>query len=352
MISKFNKFNESVKDHLKPKSEEEIEKGLGKLTPYELLILGITEDYFEGVQKALDLGVELDRNLGRGFPLIKAVECFNLEALKFLLDNGADVNVFGGKALSRSCHTDKIEITRTLLEYGADPNLDGCSPLSWAIQLRNINLVKLLIEYKAKVTSGIVMYAEEMYAGEEIIHLLKQHSIHGRFKKFLGFNESVRDLMKPKDEEEIIKSTENMTPIRKVIKGIEFDYPWLVKQGIDDALKHRERIVNSDTLAVAVQKGNMEIIKILADSGISGINSSYIIQSLCKKGNVEIAKYLIEKGINANTVLVDDFYTLIKRDDCSEILGLLVEVSPILKAKLVNKSKLIARDLDKINKYL
>jgi len=58
-IENFKQF-ESVRDLMKPKSEEEIEKSLKKLNPTEILKLSCINGYLEGVKYAISKGVDIN----------------------------------------------------------------------------------------------------------------------------------------------------------------------------------------------------------------------------------------------------------------------------------------------------
>ena len=173
-----------------------------------------------------------------------------------------------------------------------------------------------------------------------------------KLKKYNQFNESVRDKMTPKSEEEIIAAVGNLSPVKKLLKGLELGYPWLVKQGIDDAMEHRERIVNESHLAKAILNGDMNVIRMMVEAGIQGINSQYIVRCLCDKGNVEMTKYLLANGINAEKTGAAYFYRLIKKANNPTIVKMFLEVSPTLKKKLENKVKVLEKDLDQLKQYV
>ena len=86
----------------------------------------------------------------------------NEEIIKFLIENGADVNFqtedgwtsYGWTALMSAVEQGNIEISKLLIENGADVNLqneNGWSALKYAIKQRNIEISKLLIDNGADV---------------------------------------------------------------------------------------------------------------------------------------------------------------------------------------------------------
>ena len=83
-------------------------------------------------------------------------------------------------------------------------------------------------------------------------------------KYLISYNESVRDLMKPKSEEEIVKALGKMTPEEKLEKGSRHNILSLVKQGI----KEGANIEWGNHLSYALIHGNLEMVKLLVDNGV------------------------------------------------------------------------------------
>jgi hypothetical protein len=149
----YGDVNENVRDLMKPKSEEDIEKAIQKLNPDQQLLKGSANDIVWLVKQALD--------------------------------NGADVHTQNDAALQWACMNGHIEVVKILLDAGAHVTRNG-----YAMQLAKIS------------------------GHNEIVKLLKQHTIIGKIKNFIGFNESVRDLMKPKSEEEIKKVLDKIISLK------------------------------------------------------------------------------------------------------------------------------------------
>ena len=87
----------------------------------------------------------------------------NVETIKLLLDNNADVdkqNIKGQSALllaaqfADNTNTSSIATVKLLLDHGAivnDENMCGCTALSFACANNNVELAKLLLDYGADV---------------------------------------------------------------------------------------------------------------------------------------------------------------------------------------------------------
>lgn len=108
------------------------------------------------------IGSFINMQDGRGMTLLhEAVQCGNIDIVKYLIDRGADVNK--KDKLGRTpllCvtwyYTNASDIVKILLESGADPNTkdskkEGNTPLARACEMGNENSAKLLVKYGANV---------------------------------------------------------------------------------------------------------------------------------------------------------------------------------------------------------
>jgi len=97
---------------------------------------------------------------GCATPLMQAVKKGDINGVKALLDQGADVNesFYGETALMNASYYGPIEIVKMLLDRGADVNtvrVGGWSALSSAASGRHTDIVKLLLERGADIDKAI-----------------------------------------------------------------------------------------------------------------------------------------------------------------------------------------------------
>lgn len=117
----------------------------------EQLFIDIQRHNSNGLQQLLERGPELDRiDQVYGVPIIYAVEHNNMEAVRKLLEFGADVNFnYNGTGLHTAVKNKNMEILSLLLENGADVaqlNNQGENPLFEAVRGGDIAFVEKLIE--------------------------------------------------------------------------------------------------------------------------------------------------------------------------------------------------------------
>ncbi len=233
-----NSITESVRDLMRPKTEEEILKNLDILTPDELFIKSIHNEYLNGIKLALERGA--DPTLHNDHAIRIASANGHTEIVKLLLnDPRVDPSSGDNYAIRHASEIGYIDIVKLLLN---DPRVDPSAYDNYAIRTASdtgqLEVVKLLLQDRRVDPSSDDNYAIK-YASEnghtEIIRLLLQDKRVGeklsdeeikkyenKINKFNKANESVRDLMKPKSEEEISSTLDKLSPKRKLDKLIEY----------------------------------------------------------------------------------------------------------------------------------
>jgi ankyrin repeat protein len=224
MMTKFDKYNESIRDLMKPKSEEEIKKSLDKLSPDDKLRKGITMNLSWSVEDALKNGA----NPNLTYPNSSYPKDFTCLMKTVLGDCDRDIIYF-------------------LIKYGADVNA----------RTKNGTTALDIAEYKSKIFSNnrndLVYYLIKSYVDKT--------------------NESIMDLMKPKSAKEI--------------KLIWAKY-WGMKQLLHDTypanayavLANGGLSVNWNTVGRSVGYDNLpqvqnDIIKLLKDNGFEKVRTAF-----------------------------------------------------------------------------
>ena len=106
--------------------------------------------------------------------LINAVSRNNVNAVRRLIENGADVNAFDAHlntALHMGCMKGHFELASLLVESGAAVDLaneDGQQPLHIAVRSRSLKLVKLLLSYRADPNARDGRKCTSMHVAAEV----------------------------------------------------------------------------------------------------------------------------------------------------------------------------------------
>jgi len=137
------------------------------------------------VKNGADINLNDESEYG-GSALFNASAEGHLEIVKYLVDNGADINLqvtTGSTALMMA--SDDIEIVKYLIENGADVNIqnyEGTTALVWASsikrnELKSLELIKYLIENGADVNlhdgGNTALYWASTFGYKEIVKYLK-----------------------------------------------------------------------------------------------------------------------------------------------------------------------------------
>ena len=118
VLLKYDGFvNESVRDLMKPKSEEDVWDSVKDLEPTPMLIKSANNGYMKGVVTALENGADL--NFDRGAALMGATGSGNLKIVKYLINKDIDTTERGkGAYLMPACIGGYIDIVKYLISIG------------------------------------------------------------------------------------------------------------------------------------------------------------------------------------------------------------------------------------------
>ena len=157
MIKSFNKYNESIRDLMKPKSEEDIRKLLkvSDLSPYDKMYKAINNDLLWLAKEVLDDGFDLEKkssggmNYGTTF-IHDSIDSNSVDILKLLLDKGYKIDVID-YYLGQSIYSGHLEMAKFLVSQGATISSDdepegNYNYLEKAINSNNLEMVKLVLD--------------------------------------------------------------------------------------------------------------------------------------------------------------------------------------------------------------
>jgi len=133
----------------------ECDPNLANSDGYTLLDLCVWKRDRAGAQFLIDNGAKVNNDSVNGPPLHTAIRRHDLEMVKFLLANGADVNKKdrqGMPPILLACIESQIEIIKLFLRKGVDVDSTeqhGRTSLIYAARFGNYDLVKILLEHGA-----------------------------------------------------------------------------------------------------------------------------------------------------------------------------------------------------------
>jgi hypothetical protein len=106
-------------------------------------------------------------------------------------------------------------------------------------------------------------------------------------KYLISYNESIRNLMIPKSEIDIDKSTENLSPNQLLQKSIKYNYIKGIKKALENNIYKIDILQNIKYLIFSFNIKNKEIIELL-------LNNEQFIKILNKKDIYLIEKYVFK----------------------------------------------------------
>jgi len=299
MIVKYNMFNESIRQYLKPKSEEEIERHI----------------------KSLNISV-----LNRFYMALK-YGVFNI--IKDIINNNPNIistnNNIAIRTASEYGYYDIVkyllyEIDKRKGNYDAIFKVDNVftmSSIDKAYNNKHYNIVELLLKHpKCKD-----------YLSDKIINIYKEHiedyKKQKEYLKQLGLkNESIKHLLKPKNEDDIINSLEKLKPNEKIRTIFKYGLRHLIS---DDELKELLNNTNDG-----------EILDIIIDNNLLNLVNNDTIGKLLNKHKSPLD--ILIKYPDLLEYLEDDYFL---KDQLSyyniEILISILYQYPHIKSLFSNK---------------
>lgn len=190
--------------------------------------------YSEGNFKSQFDLLKIKMNNDKNFLLISSSQAGELSLIKYAIENGADLHYDNDGALSYASRGGHLDVVKWLTENGADIHTEDNLPVGWASQGGHLDVVKYLVD------KGADIHAEREYA-------LREAAEEGRLPVVKYLVEHGADIHAHNDTALIQASHNGHTDIVR----------YLLENG---AFIHDE-----DDLKYAIEKGNVEIIKLLTN---------------------------------------------------------------------------------------
>ncbi|KAJ5067903.1 ankyrin repeat-containing protein [Anaeramoeba ignava] len=219
-----------------------------------------------------------------------------MEIVKLLVENGADVNIATHQSkypLHFACQIENsFEIVKFLVEKGADINVKNIwneTPLHLACQQKSFKIITFLIEKGADINLQTSLVFNDKYLSP----------LHIACKKN-SFN--IVKLLIEKEAKINIKTQEEETPLHFACQQNSFEIvKFLVEKGADI---NAQSIWNETPLHIACeQKNSIEIVKFLVEKGadltLKTRTEETPLHLACQQENsLEVVKFLLEKGLD------------------------------------------------------
>jgi ankyrin repeat protein len=309
--------------------------------------------YYPLIQDIINAGAEVDDLEAKGnrTALFVAVEKKNKEAIKLLIDAGANVNALravesGQTALLAASRNNDLPTVRYLLELGADSDEGslvagitgsvelvqtllearlhrykrysrgyGCGALRHAIELRDATMIKLLLAKGIDANAFFFSKKGDQAVSEHLFPKTSRGLYLETGQSALGFaivsDESedsgiVRLLLQLGADPNSIVGSEHYTALLAAIHEGNLGLVKVLLAAGADANPNLRSGVKHTPLQLAVKKGRLDIVNILLDSG-ADINmppfdryGATALQFAAIGGYIGIAQLLIQRGADVN----------------------------------------------------
>lgn len=173
-------------------------------------------------------------------------------------------------------------------------------------------------------------------------------------KKYGSTNEGLRDFMKPKPEEDIVKSIKNYHPDEKLLFGAEHGSLKIIKISIEEGANLGRR----GLLGRLIKKENYEIIEFLLDNYQEDLDIDIIelqsdIQLLVLTDNLELIKLLEKFDITLKPVKTTyiNIKNCIERERGDKTLRYLSENYHFISTYINFEISVIEKELKKWKQY-
>src|SRR6201996_9039920 len=239
----------------------------------------------------LDEGADVNIQGGYfGSALQAASRSGHLEIVMLLLDRAADVNIQGGyygSALPAASYSGHVEIVKLLLDGGADVNIQGgeySSALLAASDSGHVEIVKLLLDSGADVNIQGGYYGSALQAAS-----------------YSGHVEIVRLLLDSGADVNIQGGDYGSAPQVASGSGHVEIVRLLLDRGADVNIQGGHF---GSALQAASDSGHVEIVKLLlnngADVNVQGEYYGSALQVASDSGHLEIVRLLLDSGADVN----------------------------------------------------
>lgn len=150
--------------------------------------------------------------------------------------------------------------------------------------------------------------------------------------------ESIKDILKPKSEEDILKSIDKLSDEQKLLKSAQYGITWLVKdmldKGVNPNYSDNSGFFTNDAFKLALGNGHKEIIELLLNNdNFHFKNSSYIdmVINICVRNNmVDILKIILDSDKMLHNYDVFSLISYLKHNKQNDLIILLLNYQYVI----------------------
>jgi len=243
-------------------------------------------------------------------PIAYAAENGHLDAVKVLMnDKRVDPSDHNNDAIKYALRNNHLTVVKELLkDKRVDPSYHNNDAIKYALRNNHLTVVKELLKDKRVVDK---LEPDDRYK----IRIELEHGYKSLFKDIerkMKSNESIRHVLRPKSEDDILKIVEKLSPQEKLQYSCEYGILWLFKQALDEGANPAYQ--DNYPIRYASSGGHYTIVKILlsfdsvdpSDLNNNAIQVAHyykhkdIVESLLNDKRVKksLPKYLLERYKN------------------------------------------------------
>ena len=311
------------------------------------------------VKKIIEKGVDVNYSDYKIAPVLSLIaQQGDVEALKILIENGADVNILddGWSPLGRAINAGNVENVRYLLEQGGDVNAkgyDGDNLLYKAVdKWHDIEIIEMLIDYgaaleaKERPSNTALMLASDK-GRKDIVELLIKKGADVNCANAFGESALISAMKAPivTDCIEIVelltsngadvnkKNIQGYTPLMEASHyGISKIVELLIKKGAN--VNDRSNIGFTALMGATVE-GSESIVELLiqngADVNMQDKEGETALMIAARKDYINVVKVLVKNGANLDLQDSDGKTALMKavqsysQDNIEALIDLFIE---------------------------
>ncbi|MBN2018412.1 MAG: ankyrin repeat domain-containing protein [Candidatus Cloacimonetes bacterium] len=257
-------------------------------------------------------------------PLTVAAIAGNLDIMKYLISQGADINTIdreGSNLLHNAAANGHLEVVQYLLDQGFDINAEdanGNTALLFASSHNNFDLIKFLLDkgadLEAESINGTNVILNSAFAGNiEIVDFFidKGFSVNHpnqwgvtplMYASIVGNKDVVEFLLENGADVTAISNNGETALVWATIR-MHFDIAELL---MDKGLSYNDRNEHGATMFFSAGKSPMEAVTYMiengADTNVEDSSGTTPLHIAAQRGNTEVATYLIEHGADVNKI--------------------------------------------------